>query len=260
MSLRTSDSPITSTSIMKKSSLQSDELKDRTEELKQSLLIWRHILLPLNNLLEWEHKYDPFVIFGIITFIFIFILQANPPILTLVSCVVLIFVLIDLLVPIVIRLLFKKDNWTSAKDAKYTRLCERIANFEQHIKKLCESGLKMRKERPLMYLMIGAILLSFIAYCGQRVDNLLLSYLTTLIICLIPGIRHRQLIPFIRQQISDFWNNKKSTSNVPVLNSTPTTSSSSSVKASTVLRSTPNQPTYTLYSTTSYGSNKTKAQ
>ncbi|CAF0866185.1 unnamed protein product [Rotaria sp. Silwood1] len=257
MSFRTSDSSVTSTSIMKKSSLQSDELRERTEEFKQSLVIWRNILLPLNNLLEWEHKYDPFVIFGIITFIFIFILQANPPVLTLVSCVVLAFVLIDLIVPIIARLLFKNDNWTSAKDAKYTRLCGRIANFEQHIKKLCESALKMRKERPLMYLMLGAIFLSFIAYCGQRVDNLLLSYLTTLITCLIPGIRNRQLIPLIRQQITDFWNNKKSIPNVSVLNSTPT---KSSVKASTVIRSSSNQPTYTLYSTTSYGSNKTKAQ
>lgn len=98
-----------------------------------------------------------------------FILQANPPVLTLISCVVLAIVLIDLLVPVAARMLFKNDNWsvdiwfdcypyvilcmhrrTSAKDAKYTRLCERIANFEQHIKQLCESALKMRKERPLM--------------------------------------------------------------------------------------------------------------
>jgi len=42
----------------------------RTEELKKSLTIWRSILLPLNNLLEWEHKYDPFIIFGILSFIF----------------------------------------------------------------------------------------------------------------------------------------------------------------------------------------------
>lgn len=39
---------------------------------------------------------------------------------------------------------------TSTKEAKFTRLCERIANFEQHIRELCESALKMRKERPLM--------------------------------------------------------------------------------------------------------------
>lgn len=48
----------------------SKELKHRTGELKQSLAVWRNILLPLNNLLEWEHNYDPCVIFGIITFIF----------------------------------------------------------------------------------------------------------------------------------------------------------------------------------------------
>jgi len=262
MSSGAGDSFVTSTSTMKKPQLKSDELKYRTEELKQSLAIWRNILLPLNNLLEWEHQYDPLVIFGIITFIFIFILQANPPVLTLVSCVVLAFVLIDLLVPIAIRMLFKNENWTSAKEAKYTRLCERIANFEQHIKKLCESALKMRKERPLMYLMVGAIFLAFIAFCGQRVDNLLLSYLTTLTICLTPGIRNRQLIPLVRQQLIDFWNNKKSntppsTSNTSVSSSTP---KMSSIKTSTVVRPTSNQSTHTLYSTSSYGSNKTKAQ
>jgi len=259
MSSGAGDSVVTST--MKKPSFKSEELKYRTEDLKQSLAIWRHILLPLNNLLEWEHQYDPLVIFGLITFIFIFILQANPPILTLVSCVVLVIVLIDLLVPIGIRMLFKNDNWTSAKDAKYTRICERIANFEQHIKQLCESALKMRKERPLMYLMIGGIFLAFIAFCGQRVDNLLLSYLTTLVVCLIPGIRNRQLIPLIRQQLIDFWNNKKSntssTGNVSISSSTP---KMPAVKTSAVVRPSSNQNTHTLYSTASYGSNKTKAQ
>lgn len=246
---------------MKRSPLTSEDFQYRTNELKASLSIWRNILLPLNNLLEWEHKYDPFLLFGIITFIFIFIFQIDPPVLTLVSCVVLTVVLIDLLVPVAIRMLFKNDHWTSVKEAKYTRLCERIANFEQHIKQLCESALKMRKERPLMYLMIGAIVLAFIAFCGQRVDNLLLSYLTTLTICLIPGIRNRQLIPWIRQYIADFWNNKKadlsSTRTASTLPSTPTISS---MKATAVIRPGSSQGTHSLYSTTSYGSNKTKAQ
>jgi len=198
---------------MKKSSLPIEEIKYRTEDLKESLVVWRNILLPLNNLLEWEHKYDPFVIFGIITFIFIFIFQTDPPVLTLISGIVLILVLLDLLVPLAIRMLFKNEKWSTTQDAKYTRICERMANCEHHIKQLCESALKMRKERPLMYLMVGAIALTFIAFCGQRIDNLLLSYLTTLTICLTPGIRNRQLIPFIRQYLIDFWNNKKSNLN-----------------------------------------------
>ena len=44
--------------------------QERTDELKESLIIWRNVLLPLNNLIEWEHKYDPLIIFGIITSIF----------------------------------------------------------------------------------------------------------------------------------------------------------------------------------------------
>jgi len=37
-------------------------------------------------------------------------------------------------------------------DAKYSRLCEHIAHFEQYIKHKCESALKMRQERPIMVL------------------------------------------------------------------------------------------------------------
>ncbi len=79
--------------------------------------------------------------------------------------------------------------------------------------------------------MVGGIFLTFIAFCGQRIDNLLLCYLTSkielfeklkniilfffnlaLIVCLIPGARNRQLIPLIRQYITDFWSHKRSVS------------------------------------------------
>jgi len=78
--------------------------------------------------------------------------------------------------------------------------------------------------------MVGGIFLTFIAFCGQRFDNLLLFYLTSkikifeklrnrifsfnlaLIVCLIPGVRNRQLIPLIRQYTTDFWSHKQSVS------------------------------------------------
>ncbi|CAF1090360.1 unnamed protein product [Rotaria sordida] len=205
MSIDTSDSLKTTNITINKS----DELINRTKEIKQSLIIWRNILLPINNLLEWKHKYDSLIIFGIITLIFFIILQINPPILTLISCIILTIVLIDILAPVGIQIIFKNENWTSIKETKYTRLCERIAHLEQHIKHQCELILKMRKERSLMYLIIGSIFLCFIAFCCQKIDNLLLSYLITLIICLTPGIRNRQLISLIRQYINECWNNKK---------------------------------------------------
>ena len=39
-------------------------------KLKRDLENWKYILLPINNLLEWEHKFDPFVIVFIDSFIF----------------------------------------------------------------------------------------------------------------------------------------------------------------------------------------------
>ncbi|CAF0855197.1 unnamed protein product [Adineta steineri] len=186
----------------------SNEFKSRTEELKESLDPWRHILLPINNLLEWKNNSYPFIIIGIITLLFMFIFQTNPPVLTLCSCIILIIVLIDLLVPIGIHFLFKDGNWTSSNDVEYTKLCEHIANFEQYIKYICEYAFKMREERPKMYLMVGSIFLTFIALCSQRIDNLSLCYLIALTVSLIPGICHRQLISLVRQHISNFWNNK----------------------------------------------------
>jgi len=69
------------------------------------------------------------------------------------------------------------------------------------------------------------------------------------------------LIPLVRQQLIDFWNNKKSnTSSTPNVSVSSSTPKISSVKTSAVVRPSSNQPAHTLYSTASYGSNKSKAQ
>jgi hypothetical protein len=39
-------------------------------QLKLDLEDWKHILLPINNLLEWEHKFAPLIIILSDTFIF----------------------------------------------------------------------------------------------------------------------------------------------------------------------------------------------
>ncbi|CAF4029309.1 unnamed protein product [Rotaria magnacalcarata] len=212
MSIVTGDSLENFSKVVSKSSLKLDKLTRRTNELKRLLINWRHILFPINSLLEWEREYDPLIIFGIITFIFFSILKINPSVLTLVSFVILIVVLTDLLVTNGIHIVFKYESWTQSKEANYKRLCERIAHLETFLKHKCESVLKMRKERPSMYLIVGTICLLFFAYCCQNIDNLLLSYLITLVVCLTPGVHNQQLISLIHQYIIDFWNKSKSIS------------------------------------------------
>jgi hypothetical protein len=43
----------------------------RAEEWKQTLMPWRQILLPMNNLLEWEHSFAPLMIFGSLSLIYL---------------------------------------------------------------------------------------------------------------------------------------------------------------------------------------------
>ena len=80
-------------------------------ELKQNLEAWKVLLLPVNNLLEWEHKFDPFIILGINTFIFGLLMYYNPSILTTVSVLGLSVLLLESAVPIVTNYFFKTSEW-----------------------------------------------------------------------------------------------------------------------------------------------------
>ena len=80
-------------------------------ELKQNLEAWKVLLLPVNNLLEWEHKFDPLVILGVNTFIFGLLMYYNPSILTTVSVLGLVVLLLESAVPIVTSYFFKTSEW-----------------------------------------------------------------------------------------------------------------------------------------------------
>lgn len=79
----------------------------------------------------------------------------------------------------------------------------------------------------------------------------------------MPGISNRNLITLARQSLIDFWNNKKTNVQTKSTNETASFNSATSyptVRTNTVIRPSYNQVTHTLYSTTAYGSNKSKAQ
>ncbi len=49
---------------------QQHRISNDVAQLKQSLEGWKVLLVPLNNLLEWEKNIDPIIIFVLNTFIF----------------------------------------------------------------------------------------------------------------------------------------------------------------------------------------------
>lgn len=81
------------------------------QALKRKLESWKLILLPVNNLLEWEHRRDPIVIIFIDTFIFGLLAYHNPSVLTTVSVIGLVVLLFETVVPLATNYFCKSTEW-----------------------------------------------------------------------------------------------------------------------------------------------------
>ena len=53
----------------------SKSISEDVERLKMHLEGWKLVLIPINNLLEWEKKYDPLIIVALNSLVFGFVLK-----------------------------------------------------------------------------------------------------------------------------------------------------------------------------------------
>ncbi|RNA12829.1 ADP-ribosylation factor 6-interacting 1 [Brachionus plicatilis] len=165
------------------------------EELKTKLDSWKYVLLPVNNLLEWEHKYAPILIISFNLLVFGLIWFYNPSILTIVAIIGLVTLLIETAIPFLVSYFVKSNEWNLKSEAKYTRICERLSNFQSHLINFKTKLENTRKERQPLYFLILFFFFVFCAYVGQMVDNLLLTFLAVMFMTLTPGARRHRLVP-----------------------------------------------------------------
>lgn len=163
-------------------------------QLKHQLEAWKFVLVAFNNIVEWERQYDPMVIVVVDSLIFGLIFLYNPSVLTTVAILGLLFLILEYAVPTFSGYLFKTSDWDSTSELKFTRICERISNFYQHLIDLKDKMEKIRKEKQPLYFLLVFFFLIFCAYIGQSIDNILLTYLAALTITLTPGFRRHELI------------------------------------------------------------------
>lgn len=192
--------------------------ENEVQVLKRRLEGWKLILLPLNNLLEWEHRHDPAVIIGVDTFIFGLLMYYNPSVLTTVAVLGLVVLFLETVVPALTTYFFKSTEWDPVSESKYTRICERISNLQIHIWNARVKLDQLRREKQPLYFLIVSFFLVFCVYVGQSVDNFLLTYVAVLIVTLTPGARRRRLVPNMIRRV-------RLTLGMPV-HATPTTSTS----------------------------------
>ncbi|CAH1795574.1 unnamed protein product, partial [Owenia fusiformis] len=163
-------------------------------QLKYDLEGWREILLPINKFLEWDKPYHPAALAGSVTLIFAMIWYLEPSVLTTFSLFGLVVTLVDFLVPTIMSALFSQTSWTIVQERKYEEICMRLLNARNHLLNFRTTLITLKHDKPKVYLIVLIGMLAFLAWVGNLVDNLFLSYLIVLFIVMVPGLRRHGII------------------------------------------------------------------
>jgi len=163
-------------------------------KIKKELEGWREVLLPLNKMLTWEKPHYPAILVGFISFIFILIWYLEPSVLTTFSLIGFFVCLIDYLVPTVATNLFRSDNWTGVQEREFENICIRIHNAKVHFHNMCQGLGNLKRDKPKIYFVAVMSSLAILAWIGNLINNLLLTYLIVVFLVLLPGLRHRGIM------------------------------------------------------------------
>jgi hypothetical protein len=174
--------------------IMASEQDKRVKQLKRELEGWREVILPLNSVLLWEKSWYPGLLVGITTTFFLLFWYLGPSVLTTVSVIGLIATLVDYLVPTLTASVCHPENWTGIKERKLEEICRELANAQTQAAYKWAVFYDMRHSRPKMYYLTVVSSLLFLAWLGNMVNNLLLTYLTVTTAVLLPGMKHHGLL------------------------------------------------------------------
>ncbi|KAL5018928.1 hypothetical protein ScPMuIL_004650 [Solemya velum] len=163
-------------------------------ELKKDLEGWREVLLPLSRILAWEKPYHPFIILGVVTFLFAIVWYFEPSILTTFSLLGFLFCLIDFLVPIIGPSLCSAEKWTGVQEQQYEQVCERFMHARDHFCHAKNMMGTLKAEKPKVYFILVMGLLILFAWLGYLVDNFFLTYIIVSMVVMLPGMRQHRII------------------------------------------------------------------
>ncbi|XP_076309781.1 ADP-ribosylation factor-like protein 6-interacting protein 1 isoform X4 [Tachypleus tridentatus] len=128
--------------------------QEEVRNLKNKLDGWKQVLQPLYSLLIWEQTYYPAILTGIITVIFM----------------------------------------TETQENKHDKICKAIIQTKQQTSELWSSFVQFRDTMPKLYFVSVLVILLVLAWIGNVVDSMLLTYFIVLAVVMLPGLKHQGII------------------------------------------------------------------
>lgn len=174
--------------------MASVEQEKRVKQLKRELEGWREVIIPVNSILLWEKNWYPGMLVGLTSSVFLFLWYLDPSVLTTVSVLGLITTLVDYLVPTLTASICHPDSWTGLKERKLEEICRNLITTQTQFAFYWTLFYDMRQSRPRVYYAAVVSSLLCLAWLGNIINNLLLTYVLITSAILLPGLKHHGLL------------------------------------------------------------------
>ncbi|XP_025909705.1 ADP-ribosylation factor-like protein 6-interacting protein 1 isoform X1 [Nothoprocta perdicaria] len=172
----------------------SNQLAAETASLEEQLQGWGEVILMTDKILRWERAWFPLALMSVVSFSFLMIYYLDPSVLSGVSCFVMFLCLADYLVPALAPRIFGSNKWTTEQQQRFHEICSNLVKSRRRIVGWWRRLFTLKEEKPKMYFMTMLCSLAVVAWVGQQVHNLFLTYLIVSFLLLFPGLNQHGII------------------------------------------------------------------
>ena len=169
-------------------------------QYKTSLRGWKEIIVRLHSCMIWSQPHDCPVIVLSVSLVFVLVWLLNASVLTTLSVIGFVITVSDYAVPIVCSNFVDPSLWTEREDKVYDTVCEELATLTFLLMSMYNQWRQMKETKPKQYSFVLLTSLLMLAYIGNTINNLLLLYLVTMSIVLLPGLKHHGILQQIIKQ------------------------------------------------------------
>ncbi|XP_066292570.1 ADP-ribosylation factor-like protein 6-interacting protein 1 isoform X2 [Branchiostoma lanceolatum] len=127
-----------------------------SSQLEKDLQIWRDIIIHADRVLRWEKPIYPII---------------------LCSCLTVLF-------------------WTEEQQQRYHDICASLVQTKDFLVVCKNTFLTLKEEKPKLYFLSVMSVLATLAWVGNAVHNLLLTYLSVCFVSLLPGMLHHGILQY----------------------------------------------------------------
>lgn len=174
--------------------IASVEKEKTVKKLKRELEGWREVILQINSVLLWDKNWYPGLLAGITSSLFLLFWMLDPSLLTTASCICLFITVLDYIVPAISSSICNPANWTAAKEKQLEDICKAIVNNQTLAVQYWSAIKDLKVSRPKLYYPVVILILAFLAWIGNEINNLVLTYLIVTASLMLPGLKHHGIL------------------------------------------------------------------